>query len=220
MFLGHYALAFGAKRYAPRVSLGALFLACQWADLLWPTLTLAGVERFEIEPGATVLTPLNFVSYPYSHSLLALIIWGVLFAVVYKLLVRSTRGTTLAVLGGLVVSHWVLDFIVHRPDLPLTFTGTTRVGLGLWNAPVAAVSLEVALFVLGVVLYARRTVARDRIGRIGLWSLVAFLLIVYAANLLGPPPPSVTAVEWSAQGLWLIVALGYWIDRHRAAAVE
>ena len=216
MFIGHYALGFGVKRYVPEVSLGALFLACQWADLLWPLLTLVGIERFEIVPGATAMTPLAFISYPYSHSLLALVVWGVLLALVYKLLVRSARGVALAVLGGLVVSHWILDALVHRPDLPLTPTGTARVGLGLWNAPLWAVTLEVALFALGVWVYATRTVARDRIGRIGLWSLVTFLLVVYAANIMGPPPPSVGAVEFSALALWLLAPLGYWIDAHRA----
>jgi hypothetical protein len=217
MFIGHFALGFGAKKYAPQVSLGALFLACQFADLLWPTLTLLGIERFEIQPGATVLTPLNFVSYPYSHSLLALVVWGILIAALYKLLVRRATMTALIVLAALVVSHWVLDVLVHRPDMPLTLTGATRIGLGLWNAPLWAVTLELALFALGVWLYATHTVARDRIGRIGLWALALFLLVVYAANLMGPPPPSSAAVSWSAEAMWLLVAWGYWIDRHRTS---
>jgi hypothetical protein len=217
MFIGHFALGFGAKRYAPAVSLGALFLACQLADLLWPTFTLLGIERFELQPGATVLTPLNFVSYPYSHSLVALVLWAIALAVVYKLLVRSAARTALGVLAALVVSHWVLDVLTHRPDMPLTLAGSTRVGLSLWNMPLWAVTLEIALFVLGVWLYTRYTYARDRVGGIAFWALVIFLLLVYAANLLGPLPPSTTAVSWSAQAIWLLVAWGYWVDRHRSA---
>src|SRR3954468_19975264 len=115
MFIGHFGLGFGAKRAAPAVSLGALFTACQFADLLWPTLVLAGLERVEVQPGATRMTPLDFVSYPYSHSLVALVVWGALFGAVY---VAATRSTALAgaTLGLLVVSHWLLDVLIHRPD--------------------------------------------------------------------------------------------------------
>lgn len=88
MFIGHFGVGFGAKRMVPLVSLGTLLLACQLADLIWPTLVLLGVERVAIEPGITAVAPLNLVSYPYSHSLLALTIWGVLFALLYILLRR------------------------------------------------------------------------------------------------------------------------------------
>lgn len=214
MFIGHYALAFGSKRLAPAVSLGALFLACQWADLLWPTLVMAGVERFSIRPGSTAATPLDFQYYPYSHSLLALAVWGTAFALIY----RAVRGSTLrgaVVLGALVVSHWVLDVIVHRPDLPLAPGTSLRLGLGLWNSIPATLAVEFGLYALGVWLYWRTTEARDRIGALGFWALVTFLAAVEIANILGPPPPSVGAVTVSAQALWLLVAWGYWVDRHR-----
>ena len=100
--------------------------------------------------------------------------------------------------------------------MPLYFDQTTLLGLGLWNHPVVAVPLELLLFGLGIWLYARHTRALDKIGVHGLWVLASFLLLIYAANLLGPPPPSVGAVAWSAQALWLVVAMGFWIDRHRA----
>src|SRR5215467_12383703 len=127
MFIGHFGLGFGAKRAAPAVSLGTLFIACQFADLLWPILVLLGYEQVEIQPGATVMTPLDFISYPYSHSLLALCIWGALFGAAY-LFVRRGRAAA-AVTLALVVSHWVLDYVTHRPDMPLTLSGSTRVGL-------------------------------------------------------------------------------------------
>jgi hypothetical protein len=216
MFLGHFGLGFAAKKVARDVSLGALFMACQFADLLWPTLVLLGVERVEVQPGATRTTPLNFVSYPYSHSLLALIAWGALFAVVYHLGTRS-RLVAAVTLGALVVSHWILDVLTHRPDLPLTLTGTARFGLGLWNSLGGTLAAELLVFFIGIALYARATHARDRIGSIGLWSLVMFLVAVYLASIFGPPPPGSRAVALSAEALWILVIWAYWIDRHRVS---
>ena len=215
MFVGHFAIAFGAKRYAPHVSLGVMFLTCQMADLIWPSLVLLGIETFEIEPGSTVMTPLSFTSYPYSHSLLGLLVWSVLLAGLYPTLRRGGQRAA-AVIALVVMSHWFLDFLTHRPDMPLYFNQTTLLGLGLWNHPVVAVPLELLPFGLGIWLYARHTRALDKIGVNGLWVLASFLLLIYAANILGPPPPSVGAVAWSAQALWLVVAMGFWIDRHRA----
>lgn len=215
MFLGHFGLGFGAKKAAPEVSLGALYMACQFADLLWPALVLLGLERVEVQPGATLMTPLNFVSYPYSHSLLALAVWGALFGVVYKI---ATRSRTIAgvTLGVLVLSHWFLDVIMHQADMPLTLTGSTRLGLGLWNSMAGTLAIELLIFGIGAFVYVRTTAARDRVGSVGFWSLVVFLLVVYAASTFGPPPPSARAVAWSAEAMWLLVAWAYWVDRHRA----
>jgi membrane-bound metal-dependent hydrolase YbcI (DUF457 family) len=215
MFIGHFAMALGAKKYAPQVSLGILFLACQLADLIWPNLVLLGIEKLEIVPGVTVMTPLDFVHYPWSHSLLALLFWGVLFAGLYMAL-RHTGIRAALVIGLLVLSHWLLDVLTHRPDMPVTLSDSSRIGFGLWNHPVLAVSVELLLFAAGVWLYTGSTRALNRKGSIGFWLLVVFLLFVYAANLLGPPPPSSAAVAWSAEALWLLVAWGFWVDRHRA----
>lgn len=219
MFIGHFALAFGAKKFVPNSSLGVLFLACQFADLLWPNLVLLGVERLEIDPGNTSMTPLNFLHYPFSHSLVSLLLWAALFAGIYSLL-TNTGARVATVIGLLVVSHWVLDVITHRPDMPIALGASARIGFGLWNAPVFAVALELTLMATGVWIYLAQTTAKDRIGSIGLWSLVIFLLMVYTANMLGPPPPSTTAVAWSAQAMWLIVAWGFWVDRHRSQKRE
>ena len=216
MFIGHYGAALGAKRFAPTVSLGALFLACQLADLIWPNLVLLGIEVVEIDPYNTAMTPLDFVTYPWSHSLVALALWGAIIAALYAFLARANR-TTVFVIFALVVSHWVLDVVSHRPDMPITIGDSIRIGLGLWNYPVPAVIVEVLLFAAGTYLYARCTRPQDRTGSIGFWTLILFLLAVYIANILAPPPPSVTAVVWSAQAMWLIVAWGYWVDRHRVA---
>jgi hypothetical protein len=214
MFLGHFGLAFGAKRAVPTVSLGALILACQLADLVWPALVLLGIEHVEVEPGATAVTPLNFVSYPYSHSLVALVAWGALAAFLYVVAARSTVAAGV-LLGALVVSHWLLDVIAHRPDMPLTVSGTSRLGLGLWNSVPSTLIVELLLLGVGVGLYLRATAARDRIGSMGLWSLVAFLLVVYAGAVFGPAPPDARAAALPALSMWLLVLWGYWVDRHR-----
>ena len=214
MFIGHFALALGAKRFAPQVSLGILFLACQLADIIWPNLVLLDIERLEIEPGITIMTPLNFVHYPYSHSLVMLALWSIIFAALYATIRRSGTKTVIvvAVLG---LSHWVLDVLAHRPDMPITTGETSLIGFGLWNFPIVAVPLELLLFGLGVWLYTHQTKPLNRRGTVGFWALILFLLVVYAAALFGPPPPSPTAVAWSAQATWILIAWGFWVDKHR-----
>jgi membrane-bound metal-dependent hydrolase YbcI (DUF457 family) len=223
VFIGHYAVAFGTKKFVPSISLGALFLACQLADLIWPSLVLLGIERLEIDPGNTAITPMNFVHYPYSHSLLAMTAFGCVLAIVYWK-VFHVNAKMAAIIVLLVLSHWVLDALTHRPDLPLTLSGSARIGLGLWNLPTVSVGIEVLLYGAGVWLYSKCTRPLDRIGSIGFWGLAGFLLLVYIANvaasLAGPPPPSVATVAWSAQAMWLIVIWGFWIDRHRGSAGE
>jgi LexA-binding, inner membrane-associated putative hydrolase len=168
-----------------------------------------------VQPGVTAVTPLDFVSYPYSHSLLMLCVWGVAFGGVYVAL-RGARAKAAIVLALLVVSHWVLDYVTHRPDMPITPTGSARVGLGLWNSVPGTLVVEFALLGVGVALYLRTTRARTRAGVVGFWSLVVFLVIVYLASAFGPPPPGATAVAWSAEAMWLLVAWGYWVDRSRS----
>ena len=120
MFIGHFGLAFAARRAAPGVSLAILFLAAQFADTLWPFLVAAGVEQVRIDPGHTAVTPLDFVSYPWSHSLLMLAVWGVLLGWMF----RTVDRRAFAVIAALVVSHWVLDFVTHVPDMPVHATLT------------------------------------------------------------------------------------------------
>jgi hypothetical protein len=176
---------------------------------------LLGIESFSIRPGITAVTPLDFTRYPYSHSLVALAAWGAALGIAYFLWKRKAKAA--AILFAVVLSHWVLDFVSHRPDLPLTLTGAERYGLGLWHSRLATLAVEGLLFAACVWIYARATRPADRTGRWALIALVAFLAVVYLANLFGPPPPSVAAVAWSAQAIWLLVAWGYWVDRHRAA---
>lgn len=214
MFLGHFALAFAGKRAAPTVSLGTLFLACQFADLLWPTLLVLGLERVEIDPGNTIVTPLNFVSYPYSHSLVMLLVWSAIFALVYRL-AKGSRTAAIATVAALVFSHYVLDLITHRPDLPITISGSARLGLGLWNYPGTTLAIESAMFIIGTAVYSSVTRATDRSGRIGLTILIVFLTAIYFAALYGPPPPNTTSIAIAGHLTWLFVIWAYWLDRHR-----
>jgi len=215
MFVGHFAVGFAARRAAPEASLGTLFFAAQFADLLWPTLVLAGVESFAIRPGLTPVSPLEFTGYPWSHSLLMLAVWGLLVGLAVR--GRRSNWRVAAVVTGVVVSHWLLDWVSHVPDLPLAPGGGPRLGLGLWRSRPASFAVELALLAVGVTLYARATRPRDRVGRWGLIGLVALLAGIYVASFLGPPPPGEAAVVWSAEAGWLFVAAGWWVDRHRTA---
>ena len=217
MFVGHFALGFAAKRAVPRVSLAALCAGAQVADLLWPVFLAIGIEQVRIDPGNTAVTPLDFVSYPYSHSLLMLIVWGVLFGLVFtvRLKADARKALIFSVLAALVVSHWVLDWITHRPDMPL-FPGSAKFGFGLWNSVPATMAVELTMYVAGLWIYARATRARDARGRWGFWTLAAFLAIVYVATIMGPPPPSVFAIWTSAiAGGAILVIWIWWVDRHR-----
>ena len=215
MFLGHFGVGFGAKAAAPKTSLGTLFLAAQFVDLLWPTLLLVGLEKVVIAPGITSVTPLDFTDYPISHSLLLSLVWASLFGAIYLFLRRYSKGAWIC--GAAVLSHWLLDLLTHRPDLPLAPGSDARFGLGLWNSLPATLVVELGIFTVGLWLYLRTTRALDRFGSIALWSLVGFLLVVYFSNLFGPPPPNVTALAWVGQAQWLLVIWAFWIDRHRAA---
>ncbi len=218
MFIGHYAIALAAKKVAPKTSLGTLFLSVQFVDLLWPLLLLLGVEHVRIDPGNTAFTPLDFYEYPISHSLLSVIGWSAAFGLVYYVARHYRKGAW--IWGAGVLSHWVLDFITHRPDLPLIPGVESYVGLGLWNSYAASALIELSLFVGGALLYLRSTIAVDRIGRYALWSLIILLIVIWVANMISPPPPSETAVGISALSLWLLSPWAYWIDRHRRVATE
>ncbi|HUT42166.1 MAG TPA: hypothetical protein VM011_12570 [Gammaproteobacteria bacterium] len=213
MFIGHFGAGFAAKSVAPNISLGTLFLAAQFLDLLWPTLLQLGVERVRIEPVAGGVNPLVFEHYPVSHSLAAVACWALLVGLVYLLIRREPRGAI--VLGFLVISHWLLDAIVHRPDLPLLPGHDTLVGLNAWSSLPLTLVIEGSLFALGVWLYMRTTSPVDAVGKWGLAGLMLFLFVIYLGSLFGSPPPSVTAIAWAGQLQWLLVLWGYWIDKHR-----
>src|SRR5882724_6513518 len=185
MFIGHFGVALAAKRIAPQTSLALLVLAAQFLDLIWPILLLFGLEHVRVVPGITRVQPFDFYDYPFSHSLSMALRWALGVGLVYFLMRRYVRGAW--VLSALVVSHWVLDFIVHRPDLPL-WPGGPKVGLGLWNSWPESISAEVLLFGAGIWLYLKATRARDRVGSWAIWTLIALLSLGWLAALFGPPP--------------------------------
>jgi len=218
MFLGHFGVGFGAKKLQPSVSLGTLFLAAQLADLVWPTLLLLGVERVRIVPHITATNAFDFVYYPFTHSLVGELVAGLLLGLAYWLWRRNGPGAVLV--GLLVPSHWLLDVVVHIPDLPLYPGASPLFGLGLWNQVALTQVLEFGLLGAGLWLYARQTKARNRAGRYGLLGLVAFLVLIHVGSLLSPPPASVGALGWSGQLFWLTILLAYWVDRNREASGE
>jgi len=213
MFIGHIAVAVGAKKVAPKTSLGTLIIAAQFLDLLWPVFILLGIEHVRIDPGNTAVTPLDFYDYPISHGLLTSIGWSILFGIVYYA-IRKNK-TAAWVVGCGVFSHWILDFISHRPDLPIAPGVPTYLGLGLWYSLPATMIVEGLMLVGGIILYLRTTQSTDRTGIVAFWGFIAFLVIVWMANTFGPIPPSVNAIGYAGLSLWLLVVWGYWIDRHR-----
>src|SRR6267142_2669080 len=159
MFVGHYGVSFAAKKAEPGVPLWVLFIAVQLLDVLWAPFVLLGIEKVRIVPGITASNPLDLYYMPYTHSLLAAIGWSVVAFLAYRFVVRADPARAAAIVGLAVFSHWVLDFLVHRPDLPL-YDNSAKVGLGLWNFPAVALGLEVVLLFGGMWLYFRSGAAR------------------------------------------------------------
>jgi len=218
MFVGHFAVAMVAKARAPRLSLGALFVSGQALDLIWPVLVLAGVEQVKVDHTATAFTPLDFVSYPWSHSLLMTLVWSLVAFGIAKVARRSTLES--ATVSLLVASHWFLDFLTHRPDLPLWPNGP-KVGMGLWNNEQGTLIIELLLFAAGIAVYLRVRPSVTRKRPWVFWSLVIFLTVMYLVNAFGPPPPSDAPgamIAGPALAMWLLVAWGVAADRARTVS--
>jgi hypothetical protein len=217
MLLGHYGVAFALKRAEPKLSLGTLFLAVQLADLLWGIFVLLGWEHARIVPGYTAVTPLEFLDYPISHSLVAALVWGIVAAAAYySWPTRDTaRHWQAAVMVGLAVfSHYPIDVLVHLPDLPLAGNDSPKLGLGLWNNPAATLVAELVVFGIGLALYVGLKSHRHpvRVGRLVV--LVLVLVGTYLASLYGPLPPSMNTVAISGVVFFLVIALvAAWADR-------
>ena len=212
MFVGHTALALAAKRAAPRRSLGLLLACSIGLDLLWPVFLLAGLEQVRFVDGLTAFSAFDFVSYPWSHSLVMAFLWSALVA---AWLARGGDRRGALVCGGLVLSHWVLDWVTHRPDLPLWPGGSPRVGLGLWYSAPATFGVEGALFLAGALLYVQATSARDAVGRVGLAALLLVQAALWLPQPWSPPPPDADAVAWVGLASAVFLVWAAWIDRHR-----
>jgi len=215
MFVGHLAVALGAKRLAPTTSLGWLMDGATGLDLLWPVFLLLGIEHVRIVPGAMAFNPLVFDSYPWSHSLLMAAMWGAALGLAARWRGADTR--VFWVLAALVVSHWVLDFATHAADMPLWPGPSPRLGLGLWNSIPATLVIEGTLGLLGIVLYARGRSPRNWRGPLALWSLVVISTVMWALGPWSPPPPDPRTLAWLALIGWLVVAWAAWADRNYQA---
>ena len=219
MFIGHFALGYAAKRWVPGLSLAMLFAAALFADLLWPVLVALGIEQVRIVPGFTASTPLEFISYPYSHSLLTLALFGAIFGWLAADRGPDDRSRRNIVPGIvvflLVISHWVLDAITHVPDMPL-YPGGPKFGLGMWNSVAATLVTETVLFALGVWVYSRATTPVDAVGTWTFAGLTVFLFVGFIVNAQGTPPPSVTALWVMALSLGALTLWLSWVaDSHR-----
>jgi membrane-bound metal-dependent hydrolase YbcI (DUF457 family) len=211
MFIGHFGAGLAAKKIDNKISLGTLILASQFIDLMWPILLLTGLEKAAVEPGNTPFTPLNFISYPFSHSLLAVAIWGFLFGFVYYIIRQDFKSSVL--LGLLVLSHWFLDLFTHRPDLQIFPWSDMKVGLGLWYSIPFTIIIEGAIFAAGIYLFLKAKKERDPKFVIRFWSLIIFLSFTYVMNIMGPPPPTYQELAYAGLAMWIFVLWGYWIDK-------
>ena len=216
MFVGHYGPSFAAKALKKSIPLWLLFLAVQLVDVLWAIFVLLGIEKARIVPGITATNPLDLYYMPYTHSLVGSILWSITAVVLYRISSSVTGWPAPGVVGVAVFSHWVLDLLVHRPDLPL-YDDAFKVGLGLWNFPVVAFALEVASLFFGMYLYLRST---EPVGRGGRYGMVIFGIIMLAVQgfvFFGPPPSSVKAAAVIALVSYFVFAgVAYWLEKKRA----
>jgi hypothetical protein len=216
MFLGHLAVGLAAKRANPRVPLAAWFMAVQLVDLIWPFMLLAGLEHVRIVPGITAFSPFDFYHYPITHSLVGGLGWAALFAGLSYVKRRARpadahdAGPVAILFAVCVISHWVLDVISHRPDMPV-LPGGPYVGLGLWYSVPATLAVELTMFAAGLAIYVRTGAGGAR--RVSFWLLIAFLVVAYFAASFGPPPPDVKTLAWSALAMWLLIPWARWADR-------
>lgn len=200
MFVGHYAAAFAGKRAAPQAPLWLLLVAAQAVDFLWAALVLTGVERARLDHDLPT-NPLVAEHMPYSHSLLGTaVVAGLLGALVWR---RWRNGRAAAATGAVVMSHWFLDLLMHRPDLTL-FGLPPKLGLQLWNYPLPSHVLEIGLLLATVAWLAA---AQAPQWRRGLWLVAGVLLVSQLYAALFPPPPTITLMcltlllSWAAYPL-------------------
>jgi hypothetical protein len=212
MFIGHYAVGFLGKKFAPQASLGALIAAPILLDLLWPIFLLLQWEHVSIVTDRNPFLRLQFDSYPISHGLVAVVGWATLYASVYFGLTRYIFGTVVIWLG--VISHWVMDWIVHRPDLQI-YANSRMFGLSLWNHRWLTLALELTLFIVAIWTYQRQTRPKDKIGLYAFLAYALFLLLAYAAAVFGPPPPTVKKLAIVTLLTWLMIPWAWWFDKHR-----
>lgn len=218
MFVGHYGPSFAIKSIESSLRLWVLFIAVQLLDVGWSVLVFLGVEKVRIVPGITASNPFDLYYMPYTHSLVAALAWAVAGIILCKVLLKLRNWSAAIWVGSAVFSHWVLDFVVHRPDLPL-YDDAAKVGLGLWNYPIIALSLEALLLFGGMMMYLRRTRPLSTIGRLGPPIFGILMLVIQGYIFFGPPPASPVAAGATALVCYVaFAAVAHWLDRNREPA--
>jgi hypothetical protein len=206
MFIGHYGPALAAKPIVKPIPLWLLFVAVQWLDVCWSALVLSGVEKVRIVPGFTQGSPLDLYFMPYTHGLIGAVILSFVFGVIALLFVHDRRVAVIAVVAGAVFSHWVLDFVVHVPDLPL-IGNSDKVGLGLWRWMWISLPLELATLIAGAMVYMRSVSSKTRLGDLWLWVFVAAMAAVELYGTFGPMPATPAAEAETALFAYGLLAL-------------
>jgi hypothetical protein len=217
MFIGHYGVSFAAKVWDKSIPLWVLFIAVQVLDVFWGIFVLTGIEKVRIVPGITATNPLDLYYMPYTHSLAGALGWSVIGFAAYKIARRSTTAAAVLVAAA-VFSHWVLDLIVHRPDLAL-YDDTYKMGFGVWNFPAIAFGLEIILLFVGMFLYLRSTTAVSAIGKYGMLVFGLVLIAVQAYVFFGEPPSSPSGAAFTALISYFVFAgVAYWLERQRTVS--
>jgi hypothetical protein len=215
MFVGHYGPSFAIRAVRPEVPLWVLFVAAQLVDVVWGLLVLAGIEKVRIVPGITAASPLDLYYMPYTHSLVAALLWSFAAALVCRRVFRWPGWSVALWVGATVLSHWILDLLVHRPDLPL-YDNTAKVGFGLWNYVGVSLTLEALVLAGGLWLYLKKTIGLTPVGRLGPIVFVVLMLAMQVGMLFAPLPPSSAAVATSALVAYVaFAAVAAWIDGQR-----
>lgn len=220
MFVGHYAASLALKKVDKNVSLGLLFLAVQFVDILFFPFVLMGIEQFSIVENYTESTHFILEFMPYTHGLFSSLLWATAIYTLFRFLplkIKGNRNRVAIILAIAVLSHWFFDLIVHTPDLPLLGDNSIKIGLGLWNNDVATYLLEAIFLLIGLGLYLKSTNGSSFIGKYGMIIFVAFMLIINVNNIFGPPFGSdVLTMSVSALVMYLLFAgIAFWLDRKR-----
>jgi len=217
MFVGHYAVSLALKKFEKRASLGVLFLAVQFVDILFMPFVLLGIERMNIVPDFTQSTHFELEFVPYTHSLAGSVFWAAVAYVVFRWLFVKKQSVAL-VIALAVFSHWVLDLITHTPDLPLWTDDSMKLGLGLWNSAAGTYALEAILLAGGLWIYLRATQASSSLGKYGMPVFIVVLLLINILNIFGPPPAG-GKIEMAVSAMiayFGFAAIAFWLDKKRS----
>jgi hypothetical protein len=217
MFVGHYAAGLALKKYERRASLGVLFLAVQFVDILFFPFVLLGIERINIIENFTQSTHFELEYMPYTHSLAGSLFWAALVYALFRWVIVKQHGVALVVALA-VFSHWVFDLVMHTPDLPLWSDASLKLGIGLWNNAVAAYLLEAALLLGALWLYLGSTSAITKTGKYGMGILVVFMLLINIGNVFAPlqSDSKVALAVFALLAYFLFAAIAFWLEKKRS----